>query len=131
MVMQALAEVVVALTGLFLLGLGAASLLVPARAKRFLLGFASSPLKHGFEMAVRTVIGGALVVLGPQTPWPAVFAGFGWILILTSAALLLVPWRWHRAFAQRSVPQALRFLPWIGLASGMAGAGLLVVLARL
>jgi len=52
------------------------------------------------------------------------------VLVVTSAALLLVPWQWHRRFAGRAVPQALRFLPLIGICSLLLGGLVLVAALR-
>jgi uncharacterized protein YjeT (DUF2065 family) len=50
------------------------------------------------------------------------FAVAGWVLLLTTAALALVPWRWHRAFARRAVPYATSHLALVGAASLVLGA---------
>ena len=117
---------VVALTvvisaGLFLLSLGCVSLLAPSHASRFLLGFADSPTKHYTELAVRLLVGGAFVLTAPGTPFSIAFTLFGWVVLATTAGLLLVPWRWHHRFARRAVPQALRFLPLVGTTSILLG----------
>lgn len=121
MLVFALSASIVALTGLFFLTLAGLALFVPARAKRFLLGFATSPTAHYLELLLRIVIGAACVGFATHAPTPWVFTGFGWVLLLTSVGLLLLPWRWHQRFAQRSVPQALAFLPWIGMVSVLMG----------
>jgi hypothetical protein len=108
---------VVFLAGLFLASLGVLSLAAPALARRFLLGFAASPLLHYSELAIRCVLGAAFLLHAPTMRFPLLFIGAGWVLLLTTAGLLLVPWRWHRRFAERSVPAALRFLPLLGVAS--------------
>jgi hypothetical protein len=51
-----------------------------------------------------------------------VFVAFGWVLLATTAVLLLVPWRWHQRFAQLSVPKAVRYLPLIAIASLLLGS---------
>lgn len=112
-----LAVSLVLLAGIFLAGLGAACLFAPALARRFLLGFASSLALHYLELAIRLVVGGALLVAAPTMAFPRVFTAAGAVLVVTTVVLALVPWRWHRRFAQRSVPAALRFLPLLGLAS--------------
>lgn len=114
--------VAVALAGFYLVALSAVSFLAPSRASTFLMGFASSPRAHSAELAVRLVVGCAFVLRAPMTLYPAFFAAFGWLLVGTTAVLVLVPWRWHRAFAQRSVPQALRYLPLVAVASLLLGA---------
>jgi hypothetical protein len=114
---EALATALVLLAGAFLACLGVACLVVPAQARRFLLGFASSLALHYLELAIRLVVGGALLVVAPSMAFPRVFNAAGAVVVITTLVLALVPWRWHRRFAQRTVPAALRFLPLLGLAS--------------
>lgn len=116
-----LAVALVLLAGIFMAGLGAACLFAPALARRFLLGFASSMALHFLELAIRLVVGGALLVVAPSMAYPRVFAAAGAVLVITTVVLALVPWRWHRHFAQRTVPGVLRFLPWLGLSSMSLG----------
>ena len=97
------------------------ALAAPARARRFLLGFASSPVLHYAELAIRCVVGAGFVHRAPNMRFPLVFTVAGSVLLLTTAGLVLVPWRWHRRFAERSVPAALRFLPLLGVASLLLG----------
>lgn len=123
-----LAAVVIALAAAYLLGLGLCALVVPARARRFLLGFVGTARLHYLELALRVLVGFALLVRGPQMLWPSLAAGLGWLLIATTAGLALVPWHWHQRFAQRSVPAALRFLPLLGISSLVLGGGLLYAL---
>ena len=113
---------IVVIAGIFLLALGAAALLAPPRASGFLLAFAGSPAKHYSELALRLVAGCAFVLSAPLVAFARGFSLFGWLLLGTTAVLLLVPWRWHHRLAQRAVPQALRFLPWVGASSLVAGA---------
>jgi hypothetical protein len=49
------------------------------------------------------------------------FALFGWTLLLTTAGLAVVPWHWHRAFAQRAVPHATRRLSLVAVGSLVLG----------
>lgn len=116
---------IVAAAGLFFVALGGASLLLPARAGRFLLGFADSPAKHHVELAVRFLVGGAFVLSAPEVLFPGAFRLFGWVMLATTAGLLVVPWRWHQRFARRTVPEALRFLPAVGVCSVVLGVSVL------
>ncbi len=125
-----LAMLVVALTGLYFLSLAAVSFAAPARASGFLMGFASSAAAHYAELTTRVVVGSAFIVLAPFVPLPATFAVFGWVLVGTTAVLFLVPWQWHRKFAVRAVPQALRHLPLVALASLLLGVFVLWSVAR-
>ncbi|MDZ4812536.1 MAG: hypothetical protein SGI99_07980 [Pseudomonadota bacterium] len=123
-----LAQAVILLAGLFLAYLGVSSLAAPVRASRFLLGFAASPLLHWLELALRCIVGIAFLLHAPEMRYSPVFKGLGWVLLLTTAALMLVPWHLHRRFTQKAVPQALRFLPLIGVASLLLGGFVLFAL---
>jgi hypothetical protein len=118
---RALAFVAVLLAGVYLVGLGAAALVRPQRAKRFLSGFASSARVHFLELAARLVVGAALVLHAPQMRVPGLFVVFGWVLVVTTAGLAVVPWKWHQRFASWSVPQATRHMALFGLGSLAGG----------
>ena len=127
---QFFAIALVTVSAFFLLALGATALARPTRARRFLLGFAQSAKRHYAELFVRFAIGAALVLASPRMAGAEVVAGAGWVLLATTAFLLLAPWHSHQAFAMRTVPQALAYLPAIGLSSLAAGAALLWALFR-
>ncbi|MFC0682534.1 hypothetical protein ACFFGH_32285 [Lysobacter korlensis] len=118
---EVLALAIVVAAGLFFVTLGGVSLVRPQHASRFLLGFAGSPAKHYAELAVRFLVGAAFVLTAPRALAPSAFNLFGWALLATTTALLLVPWHWHHRFAQRAVPEALRLLPVVGLSSVVLG----------
>ena len=123
--LEALALTVVVLTGFYFCALGAASLFVPAKANRFLLGFASSPRVHYIELSIRLLVGAALLIHAPRMFAPDAFRLFGWILLITTACLLLFPWRWHQWFAQQAVPRATSYIKVIGICS-LALSGLIL-----
>lgn len=121
---------VVMLAGCYLVALGAVALLAPAAAARFLLGFVGSAFLHYLELVVRFIIGAAFLAHAPQMMFPAVFSAVGWMLLITTGCLCLVPWRMHHRFAQRAIPHAVRHLPWVGLASLMFGGAILAAAMR-
>lgn len=116
----------------YLVLLGGSALFRPALATRFLGGFATTQTLHFLELALRTVAGAAFVISAPRLALGAAVAVLGWLLVGTSLVLALVPWRLHRRFAEWAVPQALQYLPLIGMASLVGGLGLVaaVVLPR-
>ncbi len=120
-----LALLVVVSTGFYFMALGVALLLFPAKAKRFLLGFASSPLVHYMELLLRFLVGTALIISAPHMLYSIPFKFFGWALLVTTACLLLVPWQWHYRFAKMAVPRATRFIWLIGLSSLALGGMIL------
>lgn len=124
---------VIALAGLiivlaaatYLVVLGGSALFRPALATRFLGGLATTRTLHFLELALRIVTGGAFVMSAPRLALGDAVAALGWVLVGTSLVLALVPWRWHQRFASWSVPQALKYLPLIGVASLAGGLGLI------
>lgn len=119
--LHTLALVVVVLAGLYLVALGLVAVLAPARAERFLSGFARSATAHYTECAIRLAVGGALVLRAPDLLFPMALGVFGWMLVTTTAVLFAVPWRWHHQVAQRVVPLAVRHLRLVGGVSLAAG----------
>ncbi len=119
------AKIILVAIAVFFLLLGFISLVRPKHARRFLLGFAASASKHYAELFTRFVVGGAMLVVASHSTHSAVLTVFGWLLIVTTAVMAIVPWRIHRRFAETAVPRALRFLPVIGIVSVALGGLLL------
>ncbi len=117
-----LAICVVTAFGVFLLVLGFLALARPRTFRAFLGGFAQSAHVHGLEMGVRLLVGAALIASAGSGAYGAAFRILGWILLGSTAVLMLIPWRWHQAFANRVVPTALQFTPIIGGASIAMGS---------
>jgi len=122
---EMLALSVVVLTGLYFMVLAVVALFMPDRANRFLLGFADTAIKHYSEIFMRFVVGAALIRHAPRMLFPEIFTLFGWVLLITTACLLLIPWRWHDRFARLVVPRAARYIMLIGLSSLALGAFIL------
>lgn len=125
-----LASTVVRLTGLYFVALAVGAFLAPNAVRRFLAGFAGSRRAHYLELGLRLAVGGALVSHAPSMHLAGLFTSFGWALVVTTAGMLVVPWRWHRRFAAWSVPLAVRHLPLLGLAALALGCAILLAAAR-
>lgn len=117
-----LATTVIVATALYFVGLGVVALAAPERATRFLHGFASSAKAHYVELLVRLAVGIAFLLRASTLPLPQVFTLFGGCLVITTACLFAVPWRWHRRFAERTVPHAVRHLRVFAVASLLLGS---------
>jgi len=122
---QMVALMLVLLTGLYLVGLAVVATLAPAKAARFLFGFASSARAHYLELVIRIIVGGAILLYAPRMLFSHLFSAFGWVLVITTACLLAIPWQWHHRFAQRAVPHAVRNLPLVSAASFVFGVFIL------
>jgi hypothetical protein len=117
LVIELIASAIVMLTALYLLGLATVSFLAPAHAARFLNKFAGSARAHFAEMLIRLAIGCSLLVYSPRMAYPGAFLLFGWIMIVTTVVLLLLPLRWHHRFAQKVVPPLTRHVCLFGIVS--------------
>jgi hypothetical protein len=126
--MLVVAKAIVVLVAIFFLILGVVALFRPPIARGFLLGFANNALKHYAELLTRILFGGSLLLITRNSAYATVLSAFGWLLIITSAFMALVPWRFHHRFTQSAVPKALRFLPLIGITSLVIGALLLLII---
>lgn len=123
--MSQVAGVVVVGFGLLLIVLTGVAFAKPAIAERFLMRFASSARTHYVEQIFRLLIGAALVVLSPVMWQPTMFWLVGWAIVVSSVALMCVPWQWHYRFAERLLPIVVRHLRLYAVGSLAFGALLL------
>lgn len=123
--MSAIAAVVLGAFCVGLMSFAVLSFIKPAEVEQFLHSFASSARAHYTEQLARLFIGAALVLRAPEIWQPSAFRALGWLMVATAIALMLLPWRWHHRFAQRTIPMVIRHLRLYALAV-VAFAGLLV-----
>ena len=123
--MSQVAAVVVVGFGLLLIVLTGVAFAKPAIAERFLMRFASSARTHYVEQIFRLLIGVALIVLSPAMWQPTMFWLVGWAIVVSSAALMCVPWQWHHRFGERLLPIVVRHLRLYAVGSLAFGALLL------
>ena len=125
--MQTAALVIVLLFAFWLAGVGVLALARPVTAKAAIGKLASSHRVNLVEQAARILVGAGLVVRAKASLTPEFFAGFGWIMIASSALLAVLPLRWHAAFAQRMA----RDLPvWTVRGAGIVALGMCAGFAR-
>lgn len=106
--MTLVASVVVVACGLFLMGVAGVVFTRRALAERFLMSFASSARTHYVEQALRLLMGASLVVLSPAMWQASMFRVLGWAIVISSAALILIPWRWHHRLGKWVLPMVVR-----------------------
>jgi hypothetical protein len=85
--------------GLWLIGLGVWMALKPRQALAVLAAMGSSPLVHFGEMAVRTLIGAAVIGAAPASRAPMILTVFGGFLVVSALVLVFLPRRWHSAYS--------------------------------
>jgi hypothetical protein len=124
--LSVLAQAVLVVFGLFLVGLAMVAFVKPATAKRFFTAFASSAATHYTEQAFRLLIGVSLIFHAPAMWQGGVFRIVGWTIAVTSLGLLVTPWRWHHRFGQLVMPLILRHVRLYAI--GLMAFGILLLL---
>jgi hypothetical protein len=74
------------------------------------------------EQGLRVLAGAALIVRAPASKLPLAFEVAGWLLVVTSALIMIVPIRWHGAYGNwwvnRISPSLIRVLSPVPAAVG-------------
>jgi hypothetical protein len=123
--MTFIAGVVIVAWGVFLIALTGVVFVKPVLAERFFRSFASSARTHYVEQAFRLLIGTSLVVLAPTMWQTAIFRLVGWAIVVSSAVLILIPWRWHHRLGERVIPMLIRHMRLYAV--GLFGFGALLL----
>ena len=126
-----LSGVVILFFCLFLIGLAIVIVIKPQRGGQFLSSFASSARAHYTEQIARLIVGIAMVIFAPSMWYSNVLNFFGWILIVTSIGLMLIPWQWHHKYGEWAIPLALRYMKVFALGAFLLGVLVLYSLSRI
>ena len=122
--MNNLALCVLALASLWLICVAVLMLLAPTRALNILRATASSRRVNNVEQGLRLLAGTALIVRAPAAKSPLVFEIGGWFVVASSIALLVMPLRWHSAYARwwadRLRPWSVRTMAPLSATAGLA-----------
>ena len=130
LIFHLLSGIVILAFCIFLIGLAVLIVAKPGRAELFLSSYASSARTHYSEQAARLVVGAAFVTLAPSMWYSNLLSLFGWILIVTTIGLLLIPWQWHHKFGEWAIPLTLRYLQFYALGAFILGILILYSLSR-
>ena len=130
LIIKALSGIVVFLFCLFLFGLGITIIFRPKSAEKFLMSYASSAHAHYIEQILRMIVGTAMVIIAPAMWFSSIFNFFGWIIIITTIGLLLIPWQWHHKFGKWAIPLVIRYMKLYSLGALGLGAFIIYCLSR-
>jgi hypothetical protein len=84
---------------LVMAGAGLFALIGPAGARAMIGRFATSQKINMLEQLWRSLAGLALILRAPASLTPEVFQLAGWVIVATAAILLVIPLKWHAAYA--------------------------------
>jgi hypothetical protein len=65
-----------------------------------------------------------MVIFAPSMWHTDLFRVFGWLIVLSTVVLLLVPWRWHHELGKQVLPLVIRYMKVFAL--GAFGLGVLI-----
>ncbi len=130
-IINLLSGVVILSFCIFLIGLATIIVIKPQRAEQFLSSYASSARAHYTEQIARLIVGIAIVVLAPSMWYSYLFNIFGWILIVTTIGLLLIPWQWHHKFGEWAIPLTLRYMKFYAFGAFLLGIFILYGFSRI
>lgn len=123
--MNIVAQAILLAFALFLLGATAVTFSKPAIIERFFMTLANSASAHYTEQAVRLLVGIALVVASPRMWQAKLFWFAGWMIIVSSIALIVTPWRWHSRFGEKIRPAMIKHMK--AYAVGVFGFGIFLL----
>ena len=124
-----LASLVLFASGILLIGFAATVYVRPALAERFLMSFASSARAHYLEQTFRLMMGASIVVLSPTMWQTTAFSVLGWSIVVSSVALMLIPWKWHHRLGEHILPKLARHMKLFATAVFAFGVLLLFALS--
>jgi hypothetical protein len=125
MSMHLLSGLVVVASATLFVGLTVLVFAKPAVAERFFRGFASSARTHFAEQIFRLLFGGALVFYSSAMWQTDIFKLIGWLIVVSSVALMIFPWQWHQRFGQKILPVFIRYLRLYAIGCFLLGAAIL------
>ena len=113
--MQAFALVILIAAGLWLVGVAVLMALRPRYCLHLFEKMSANLERSNWrlqftEQALRILAGVALIVRAPVSKLPLAFEIAGWLLVVSSAAIMIAPIRWHGAYGTWWVK---RLKPWV------------------
>ena len=102
----------------------------PKRGEQFLNSYASSSRAHFIEQFGRLAVGIAIVVFSPLMWYSDFINIFGWLLIITSVGLLIIPWKWHKKYGDLVIPLTIRFKNFFAFGAFVLGGIILYCFSR-
>src|SRR5690349_11170011 len=101
--MQGVALVLVTIAGVWLIGIALLMAIRPSYCLHLLHVMrarleASDWRLQLAEQTMRIVAGAALIISAPASRSPALLSVFGWMIVVSSVLILMLPIRWHGAF---------------------------------
>lgn len=111
MMIETVSKWIVILFGAYIIVVGFVMLFKPEKARSTLRKAGSTNLINYSEITIRLVPAIALILYASYAKVPIAFTLFGWIMVITSVILYMVPRRLHHQFSMKSA-DVLKPLYW-------------------
>ncbi len=100
--MIAASQWIVIAFGGFIIFVGVLMLFVPERARAILRKAASTNFINYAEITIRMIPATAMILFADYSKFPELFKIFGWIMIITSVVLFIVPRQMHHNYSLKA-----------------------------
>jgi hypothetical protein len=100
--MLIIAKLIVIAFGIFIFLCGFLMLFAPKKANDYLIKFGSTNFINYTELAIRTIIGIALIIAADISKFPDIFKIAGWFMVITALILCCVPRQIHHNFSVKA-----------------------------
>jgi hypothetical protein len=97
-----IAKWIVIIFGVFIIFVGFVMLFVPKKARATLRKAGSSNFINYSEITIRLIPAIALILYSDFSKFPDAFNIFGWVMLITSLILYIVPRKVHHNFSMKS-----------------------------
>ena len=97
--MQIVAIAILLVTSLWLVTVAVLMAARPALCLDLMARMATTHRINLTEQSLRMTFGLALIVRAPESKLPLLFEIGGWFIVVTSILIMILPLRWHRAYA--------------------------------
>jgi hypothetical protein len=97
-----IAKWIVIIFGVFIIFVGFVMLFVPKKARATLRKAGSSNFINYSEITIRLIPAIALILYADFSKFPDAFNIFGWVMLITSLILYIVPRKVHHNFSMKS-----------------------------
>ena len=128
--MELASRLIVGAFGLFMIGVSLLILVKPQIAFMALRKFASTYFIHFTELGLRALAGLGFIRIAPFTDYGTPLKIWGVFLIITAFIIMLIPRRWHHAYAvwwaEKLKPWHIRLCAPVSLSVGLASLWLAV-----
>ena len=107
--------------GLYLISLLIITIVNKKIAVNYFSSFASSARAHYLEQMLRLIVGTSMLLFSKSMLYAQFFEMFAWIIILSTIALILIPWTWHNKLGKRVIPLTIRNLKFYAVSASIFG----------